>query len=196
MKNFFIFNLILLIIIVCTEVNYPDILYKLYVKACFQYDANFETEIKNRFRRVQLDFTMDFLCFNPEEEKEKLKKYSNKKKLTQLINLVLNSDLSEIREEGKTMEFRFINKRNIGQHIYYHVLGSQISETNEKCLMIEQSTTVFSTKNRQCNTNRDETLLLAYERNVLYGTNIYFSTIVNNLEKSFTVADIVDETFH
>ena len=195
MKTYFLFILILLINIIHTEEpNYPDIFYKLYVKACFQYDANFETEIKNKFRRIQIDFTMDFLCVKPDEEKSKQKKYLDNSKLAPILKSILNADLTDIKEEEKTVKFRFINQRNIGEHIFYHVLGKKIPETNEKCLMIEQRNTVFSMK-RKCTNAKKLELLVADERNILYGTNIYFSTIVNNLEKKFTLADINDETF-
>ena len=197
MKKFFLFILIFQIIIIHADPNYPDIFYKLYVKACSKYDANFEAKIKNEFSKLQLDFTMDFLCFKPNEKKTKLKKYLDNSKLVPILNLIINSkDLTEVKEEGRTSKLDYFDQSNVGEHIYYHVLGKKISKTNEKCLMIEQIKTNFIIKkNRECSSDKIVEILIAYERNVLYGNNKYFSIIVNNSEKSLSIADNINENF-
>ena len=171
-------------------INYPEIFYKLYLKAFFL-DTDYEPIFPKVFAKANINFSMDYLCVTNENKRKKLKKYFDKQELSDTLEYVLNNmKQSDIKDQELNAFLKYDKNVKEGYHLYYYVCGIEVAETYEKCLMIEEVKFSFTLKK---NYEKKQVLnyALMYEKFKIFSNNTYFNKIVYNLKKSLTVGDTI-----
>ena len=171
-------------------INYPEIFYKLYLKAFFL-DTDYEPIFPKVFAKANINFSMDYLCVTNENKRKKLKKYFDKQELSDTLEYVLNNmKQSDIKDQELNAFLKYDKNLKEGYHLYYYVSGIEVAETYEKCLMIEEVKFSFTLKK---NYEKKQVLnyALMYEKFKIFSNNTYFNKIVYNLKKSLTVGDTI-----
>ena len=179
-----------LLIVSDSFINYPEIFYKLYLKAFFL-DTDYEPIFPKVFAKANINFSMDYLCVTNENKRKKLKKYFDKQELSDTLEYVLNNmKQSDIKDQELNAFLKYDKNLKEGYHLYYYVSGIEVAETYEKCLMIEEVKFSFTLKK---NYEKKQVLnyALMYEKFKIFSNNTYFNKIVYNLKKSLTVGDTI-----